>query len=304
MSKPTLATVALSGCFGCHTALLDAHEGLVDLLGVADLVHSPFTSGDDLPEADIILVEGAVATFHDEELARAAREKAGVLVAMGSCASYGGIGALRNLYPRRAVVSAVYGEGSELGRGAGDGSVPELAPQVRPLHDVVTVDAYVPGCAPVTADLVGAITAVLAGEPIPAPHRNLCIECGRTHVKMLEHSKEFVSDAVYSIMELERIDPDTCFIEQGVVCMGPMTREGCDARCVKANTPCRGCMGPSRLEFEQGGKMVDTLAAVLPAGAIMFLDDLIGTGYRFTMPVSTFPTIYDHHEHKGGGTDE
>jgi F420-non-reducing hydrogenase small subunit len=118
---------------------------------------------------------------------------------------------------------------------------------------------------------------------------------------MLVHGREFVSDAVYSVMELDEIDPDLCFLEQGVICMGAMTREGCDARCVKANSPCRGCMGPSRLDFEQGAKMVDTLAAVLPAGAISFLDDLIGTGYRFTMPVSIFPTIYDHKE---GGTDE
>ncbi|MDO8963497.1 MAG: hypothetical protein Q7W30_03285 [Coriobacteriia bacterium] len=294
MTKPTLATVALSGCYGCHTALLDAHEGLVDLLGAVDLIHSPFTVGDDIPVADIILVEGAVATVHDEETARIARAKATTLVAMGSCSSFGGIGALRNLHPRRDVMSSAYGEGTEMGRSAGDGSIPELSPRVRPLHDIVRVDAYVPGCAPVTKDLVEAIQSLLAGRPIPAPHRNLCIECGRKHETMLHHSKEFVSDAVYSVMELDVIDPERCFLEQGVICMGPMTREGCDARCVKANSPCRGCMGPSRLDFEQGGKMVDTLAAVLPAGAIMFLDDLIGTGYRFTMPVSTFPTIYDH----------
>lgn len=296
MSKPTIATVALSGCFGCHTALLDAHEGLVELLGVADLVHSPFTVGDEIPEADIILVEGAVATEHDAEVARVARSRARVLVAMGTCASYGGIGALRNLHRRREVVAAAYGDGSGMGRTAGDGSIPELAPSVRPLSYVVDVDAYVPGCAPVTEDLVGAIQALLAGEPIPAPHRNLCVECGRRHSKMLAHGRDFVSDAVYSVMELPEIDPDLCFLEQGVICMGAMTREGCKARCVKANSPCRGCMGPSRLDYEQGAKMVDTLAAILPAGAISFLDDLIGTGYRFTMPVSTFPTIYDHKE--------
>jgi F420-non-reducing hydrogenase small subunit len=301
MTRPTLATVALSGCFGCHAALLDAHEGLVELLGVVDLVFSPFTTGDEIPFADIILVEGAIATEHDAQTARDARAKAGTLVAMGSCASYGGIGALRNLTPRRDVVASAYGEGSRMGRAQGDGTLPELAPSVRALKDVVDVDAYVPGCAPVTADLVAALTALLTGEEVPAPRRNLCVECGRKHGKMLVHGRDFVSDAVYSVMELDEIDPDLCFLEQGVICMGAMTREGCDARCVKANSPCRGCMGPSRLDFEQGAKMVDTLAAVLPAGAISFLDDLIGTGYRFTMPVSTFPTIYDHKE---GDTDE
>jgi F420-non-reducing hydrogenase small subunit len=301
MTKPRIATVALSGCYGCHASLLDAHEGLVDLLGVVDLVYSPLTVGDEIPSADVILVEGAIATEHDAETAREARAKARTLVAMGSCSSYGGIGALRNLTPRRDVVASAYGADSTMGCTAGDGSVPELARSVRALRDVVTVDAYIPGCAPVTADLVAALGALLGGEEIPAPRRNLCVECGRKHSRMLVHGREFVSDAVYSVMELDVIDPDLCFLEQGVICMGAMTREGCDARCVKANSPCRGCMGPSRLDYEQGAKMVDMLAAVLPAGAISFLDDLIGTGYRFTMPVSTFPTISDHKE---GGTDE
>ncbi len=101
-------------------------------------------------------------------------------------------------------------------------------------------------------------------------------------------------------MELESIDPELCFLEQGVVCMGPVTREGCGARCTSSNIPCRGCMGPSRLEFEQGGKLIDSLGAVLPAGAMVFLDDLVGTGYRYTMPVSVFPAICDH----GGEDDE
>jgi F420-non-reducing hydrogenase small subunit len=137
--------------------------------------------------------------------------------------------------------------------------------------------------------IVRALTAAVAGEPFELPKRNLCDECHREKRTMLSHSAEFVSDSVYALMELESIDPDQCLLEQGVMCMGPMTREGCGAVCTAANVPCRGCSGASRREFEQGGKAVDALAAVLPAGALMYMEDLIGTGYRFSLPVSVFP---------------
>ncbi len=117
---------------------------------------------------------------------------------------------------------------------------------------------------------------------------------------MLEHDSGFVSDAVYGVMELDEIDAERCLLEQGVICMGPVTREGCGARCPEANVPCRGCMGPGRVEYDQGAKMVDTLAAILPAGAIMFLDDLIGTGYRFGLPSSVLPGAFA----KAGDDDE
>jgi F420-non-reducing hydrogenase small subunit len=121
--------------------------------------------------------------------------------------------------------------------------------------------------------------------------------------KLLEHTQEFISDNVYALMELETIDPKMCFLEQGVMCMGPMTREGCGAKCTTAGVPCRGCYGPSRLDYEQGSKAVDALAAVLPAGALMYLEDLIGTGYRFSMPVSVFPSIYEHDKEGGERND-
>jgi len=294
MNKPRLAHVVLGGCEGCYVSLLDAHEDLVELLDSVELVHSPMVAGSDMRDCDVVLVEGAVTTERDERVLREARAKAKVLVAMGSCATLGGIGGLRNLAPARDVLGYVYGE-----RVPGDG-LPAVTSRVRPLSDIVDVDIEVPGCAPKTDTLMSAIRAAVTGQPWNMPRRNMCDECEREKQTMLQHSSEFVSDAVYSVMELDAIDPKRCFLEQGVICMGPMTREGCGARCTAANIPCRGCQGPSRNEFEPGGKMIDALAAVLPAGAIMYLDDLIGTGYRFTMPVSVFPTVRDR---EGGGRD-
>lgn len=293
--KPRLAHVVLGGCEGCYMSLLDAGEALIPLLDSVDLVASPLIAEDDLTDCDVVLVEGAVTTEHDIESLLKARAASRTLIAVGSCAALGGIGGLRNLSPLGEVLETAYPDGERPGPG-----MPRLTSRVRPLSDFVTVDVSIPGCAPETDTLLDALGAAIEGREWEMPRRNMCDECGREKRTLLEHSSEFVSDAVYGIMELEHIDPKRCFLEQGVICMGPMTREGCGARCTAAGVPCRGCQGPSRPEFEQGGKMVDALAAVLPAGAIMFLDDLVGTGYRFSLPISVFPTIYEH----GGDGDE
>ena len=286
MTKPTLATVALGGCEGCHVSLLDAHEGLLDLLGIVDLVYSPFSGPAEMPaHVDVVMVEGAVTNDEDLRRLRRAREAAGALVAVGSCAVLGGIGGLRNLSALEDVTARAFGpdaEKSEL--------LPQLTDNVHPVSDFVDVDVSLPGCAPQTHRIVSALMAAVTGEPFELPRRNLCDECHRVKSVMLEHSADFVSDNVYALMELETIDPDKCLLEQGVLCMGPMTREGCGAVCTAANVPCRGCGGASRPDFEQGGKAVDALAAVLPAGALMYMEDLIGTGYRYSMAVSVFPS--------------
>ncbi|NTU70612.1 MAG: hypothetical protein HGB10_02125 [Coriobacteriia bacterium] len=295
MSKPTLATVSLGGCEGCHVALLDAHEGLLDILGMADLVHSPFNGTETIPDrVDVVMVEGAVTTEEDLRRLRACRAAAGTLVAIGSCAVLGGIGGLRNLSPLSQVTHVAFGDTTK------SPLLPRLLPNVHAVTDYVAVDISVAGCAPETELVVAALVAAITGQPHELPRRNLCDECHRTKNTLLMHSREFVSDAVYALMELDHIDEDSCLLEQGLMCMGPMTREGCGAKCTAMNVPCRGCSGPSRLDFESGGKAVDALAAILPAGALMYLEDLIGTGYRFTMPVSVFPAIVDTEESDNG----
>ncbi len=292
MGKPTLATVALGGCEGCHVSLLDAHEGLLGLLEVVDLVNTPYTGPDELPDhVDVVLVEGPVQTEADLQHLRRARRVADTLVAVGSCAVLGGIGGLRNLTHRRDVLDHAFGADGTAGK-EGNG-LPMLARRCRPIADFVDVDYAVPGCAPETKNLLECVTAAVAGDPYETARRNLCDECLRVKDRLLHHTQEFISDNVFALMELDEIDPEACFLEQGVVCMGPMTREGCGAKCTSASVPCRGCMGPSRVEFEQGGKAVDALAAVLPAGALMYMEDLIGTSYRFSLPVSVFPGIVE-----------
>lgn len=301
MTKPTFATVSLGGCEGCHVALLDAHEGLLDLLGEVDYVYGPYSGLDEFPNSvDVAMVEGAVQTEEDRERVRKVRAAAKVVVAIGSCAVLGGIGGLRNLSSRSEVLEQAYGTDASLKNTDG---LPGLIDRCRPVTDFIDVEYSMAGCAPETPGLVACLKTAIAGAEFAPPRRNLCDECPRVKDKLLEHTQEFISDNVYALMELETIDPKACFLEQGVMCMGPMTREGCGAKCTTAGVPCRGCYGPSRLDYEQGGKAVDALAAVLPAGALMYLEDLIGTGYRFSMPVSVFPAIYEHGS-EGGERNE
>lgn len=286
--KLTLATAWLSGCSGCHVSILDNDFGLLDVLERFEIVYSPLVDFKEVPErVDVAVIEGAVSNLHDIELCASLRAAATTVVALGTCATYGGITGLRNLYEPDALREACYAdEGNGRPGENGAGEVPVLQERVRPVGRVIEVDHVVPGCPPLPGTIASTLMSLAAGESVEYPRHNLCHECARLKEKMLEAQREFITDNVYAPFELERIDDQMCFLEQGVICMGPVTREGCGTQCIDANMPCRGCWGPAVETLEQGAKMIDALAPVLPAGAMMYLDDLVGTGYRYSMASS------------------
>ena len=278
---------------GCHISLLDLDEEILDVLEIADIKCTPIADVKHPPEVDVALIEGAVANKGNEEVLKEYREKAKVLVAFGTCACFGGIPGMRNLYHRSDVLDRAYvsTESTVDGRWPDGEDVPYLLQNVKPLSDVVEVDYLIPGCPPLPATIKDTLVALAEGREPDMPTRNLCEECPREHKDMLVPQRGFLTDGVHAICEVETIDPDKCFLEQGIVCMGPATREGCGARCLKGNMPCRGCMGPTPKAMEQGAKMINAVASILPAGGLMFMEDIVGTGYRYSVPVSIYPEI-------------
>lgn len=167
--KIRLATVWLGGCSGCHMSFLDLDEKLIDLAALVELVYSPIADIKEFPKnVDVTLVEGAVANMDNLRLALEVRERSKLVVSFGDCAVTGNVPTLRNTLGVDDLLTAVYHEGPGQ-HPCGDepiGVMPELLPKVLPLHQVVAVDAFLPGCPPSAERIWTAVSALLAGEPV------------------------------------------------------------------------------------------------------------------------------------------
>jgi len=291
-ARPTAAILPLQGCFGCHVNILDLHEKLADLLNVVDVRFSYLMDIKQMPEVEIGIVEGAVCNVENEERLKAFRAKCKKLVTLGTCSSFGGLPGLRNLYSANEVIARAYGTAAraDVDLGLPDSKyVPALCPAVRAVSAVVPVEGAIPGCPPPPSLVLTSLSRLVEGTSLGLPTHNLCFECKRRHKNMLISQRAFVAPEVVAPMELERIDPNACFLEQGVLCMGIATREGCGARCTSDNAPCQGCLGPPPASEEIGAKWMDALASLLPGGALRFRNDIVGNAYRYTLPTSIMP---------------
>lgn len=167
--KIRLATAWLGGCSGCHMSFLDLNEKLIDLAGRAELVYSPIADAKAFPEnVDVALIEGAVANDDHLELAHQIRERSRIVVSFGDCAVTGNVTSLRNRLGLDDVLTAVYHEGpGQAPRGGeADHVMPALLPKVLPLHQVIEVDVYLPGCPPEPERIWAAVAALLDGKPV------------------------------------------------------------------------------------------------------------------------------------------
>lgn len=163
--KPTLATVWLDGCSGCHMSFLDIDERILDLAVQADLVYSPLVDTKEFPEmVDITLIEGSVSSEEDYHKIRMVREHTRLLVSLGDCAVTANVPAMRNRFAVRSVLERAYIENADLNQDIPVQVIPALRETSIPVHQVVPVDVFIPGCPPAADTIFFALTELLAGR--------------------------------------------------------------------------------------------------------------------------------------------
>ena len=311
MTKPKVGFYWCASCGGCEEAVVDLAEKILDVVEAVDIVFWPCAMDfkkDDvraMPDGgiDVLFLNGAIRTSEEEEMARLMRQKAQVLVAFGSCSQTGGIPGLGNLYTRDEILANSYFDSlttvnpdrvlpqEHTQVPEGEVELPHFEDEVRSLDQTVEVDYYLPGCPPPVNLIVNALEAILKGElpekgSILAPNVALCKECPR-----IDSKPEDVS-----LKEIKRpheveIDPETCLLAQGLLCLGPATRSGCEAACVQGNMPCTGCLGPVDKVHDYGLSAIKAIASIIDSedegeiGRILDqIPDPVGSLNRYSLP--------------------
>lgn len=311
--KPKVAFYWCASCGGCEETVVDLAEAVLDILAAVDIVFWPvaldFKRADleAMPDASIAatFLNGAIRTSEQEEMAHLLRQKSKLLVAFGACSQLGGIPGLANLFAADEILRAAYCESpstinpdnvlpeTEYKDDGHTVALPAFENTVRTLDQVVEVDYYVPGCPPTPRMFRNAVQTLFSNELPPkgtvlAPDIALCEECLR---------KDSKPDKLV-LTEFKRpqdilIDEDKCLLAQGVVCLGPATRSGCEALCIKGNMPCTGCGGPTSRVRDQGAKILSALASLVDSREEAEIDRILatipdptGTFYRYGLPAS------------------
>ncbi len=311
--KRKIALYWCASCGGCEESVLDLAEDILEVTAAADIVFWPVAM--DFKYCDVAamhdgeiaatLINGAVRTDEQEHMAKVLRKKSKLLIAHGSCAHLGGVVGLANFFEGSQVLSRSYKEVPSVNNPGGalpqvktvdsgrEVTLPGFHDTVRTLDQTVAVDYYIPGCPPTPELIKNAIMMVLEDRLPPkgsvlADKKALCDTCPR---------RDSRPDKV-KIKEVKRIhmtewDPAKCFLDQGIICLGPATRGGCVARCIHANMPCRGCFGPTDNVVDQGAKSVSFLASIIDSTdeeelkrIVEVIADPAGLFYRYSLAAS------------------
>ena len=313
--KLKIAFYWAASCGGCEIGVLDINEKILDVIKIADIlfwpvaIDSKYKDVEELADKsiDVCFFNGAIRTEEQEHLAKLLRKKSKLLVAFGACAVSGGIPGLANVTDRQEVFKEAYLENLSTSNPKktvpkksvkvkeGELTLPEFYDTVKSLNQIVEVDYYLPGCPPTPDIITNALQAIVDNKLPPkgsviAPQKSVCDEC------RFEKSEKKIKK-IKRIYEVDKIE-NKCLLEQGIICLGPATRGGCNARCLDANMPCTGCGGPTPSSVDQGAKMISSLATILgieneekmseeeTQKLIDQIVDPVGTFYKYCLPTS------------------
>lgn len=311
--KPKFAMYWAASCGGCEIAVLNIDAKVLDLDANFDVAFWPAAMDVKYKDVEamaddsilVTLFNGGIRTAENEHMAKLLRRKSKILVAFGSCANEGCIPGLANLSSREAMFETVYAGPSTENSSAvrplpattvaeGQLTLPAIVPVLRTLDQVVEVDYHMPGCPPEShqiAAVVDLLVQVVQGKAelppkgtvIGAGQSTVCDECPRQRdVKHITRIRR--------IQEMPPLDPAICLLEQGLMCNGPATRSGCNARCPQAGAPCIGCYGAAPEALDQGARMMTAIASVIEGRDAEAIDavldgipDPAGMFYRFSL---------------------
>lgn len=209
MSKPRVAIFDFASCEGCQLQIVNMEEELLDLISVIEPVEWREAISDHSDEYSIAIVEGSITRPEDEQRLKEIRERADILIALGACATMGGVNKLKNRFDMDDVKNCVYGDSADM-------SHLETAPTMA-LDEVVKVDYRVHGCPINNKEFAYIIRSLLMGKQPLIPTYPVCVECKKKG--------------------------NICRYEYNEICLGPIVRAGCGATCPSSGFWCFGCRG-------------------------------------------------------------
>jgi F420-non-reducing hydrogenase small subunit len=327
VSKPKVAFYWCASCGGCEEAVIDLAEDILEVVDLVDIVFWPValdfkrTDVQALADKELVVsfINGAIRSSEQYEMVEMLRLKSQLVVAFGSCAHLGGIPGLANMFDHEAMFQEAYIDlpsvtnpekvfpREEIEVPEGKLTLPKSWDTVKTLDQVIPVDYYLPGCPPPVNLITSAVTAIVKGKlpergAVLAPDIALCDECPRRDTK-----PEKMALTEFKRPHTAQIDPEKCLLAQGFLCMGPVTRKGCEATCVKANMPCTGCMGPISNITDFGAKALSAIASMVDsnnekeiAEVLGKIVDPVGTFNRYSLPASLLHRYYQGISQGGG----
>ena len=311
--KPKVAFYWCASCGGCEEAVVDLAEGILDVVAAVDIVFWPVALDFKVKDLEAFedgslaasFINGAIRLSEQEEMAKLLRRKSKFVIAFGSCSHMGGVPGLANLWDRQSIFDWYYHKAPSVACGSvqepketvkvpeGTLELPAFWDTVKSLDQVIDVDYYLPGCPPTPKLLANAVGALLKGELPPkgavlAGTRALCHEC---HLNDAKPEKLLLKEL--KRVHLTTVDPEKCLLAQGILCLGPVTRGGCEALCIKGVMPCTGCFGPTDEVRDQGAKGISYLSSIVDFDdeadiqkVLECVPDPMGTFYRYSLPRS------------------